>query len=173
MNILLYSINYTHPFQKLKSWSFYVYLTINNQPAWSTNQPGGPETLAAPKLMLSQYNKSKVSAYGKQSEAVSRKSLFWTSIPCRSTALHCWRAPSSLKFSRVLQTPPPSSKLAAGAHQMSPFMPSTSDLAPIVYEPMDVSSISAPSRTQQRLLSALNGALSLTRCRELFDLYLH
>lgn len=118
--------------------------------------------------MLSQCNKSKVSAYGKQSEAVLRKSLFWTSIPCSSTALHCWRAPSSLKFSWVLQTPPPSSKLAAGAHQMSPFMPTTSDLAPIVYEPMDVSSISAPSRIQQRLLSALNGALSLARMQGTF-----
>lgn len=79
--------------------------------------------------LWSQHNRSKVSASGEQSGSVTggmRKSLFWTSIPCSSTALHRWRPPSTLKFSWVLQTPPPSSKLAAGAHQMSPFMPPTS-----------------------------------------------
>ncbi len=41
-------------------------------------------------------------------------------------------------------------------------------MAPIVYEPMDVSSISALGRTQQRLLSGLNGVLSLARMQGTF-----
>lgn len=100
------------------------------------------------------------------------KSLFWTSIPCSSTALLCWRAQSSLKFSWVLQTPPPSSKTRCWHSPNVTFHASnfslTSDLAPIVYEPMDVSSISVPNRTQQRLLSGLNGALSLARMQGTF-----
>ncbi|KAL1271896.1 hypothetical protein QQF64_030912 [Cirrhinus molitorella] len=88
---------------------------------------------------------------------------------------HC---PAPLKasvFSKVLPSSPNSSTELETRCWRSPNVTfhasnfsSTSDLAPIVCEPMDVSSISALGRTQQRLLSGLNGALSLARMQGTF-----